>query len=60
MLARLEVPLADASHSPQDISAEDYYRIPVRSIYKTYPKYDPDHEPAGYERWLKAQVPVVL
>jgi hypothetical protein len=60
MLARLEVPLSDASRSPQDISAEEYYRIPVRPLYKTYPKYDPDHEPAGYQQWLKAQEPVVL
>ena len=27
-LADLEVPLADPSHSPKDISADDYYRIP--------------------------------
>ena len=46
-LADLEVPLADASHSPRHISAEDYYRIPVRPIYKTYPKYHPDKEPPG-------------
>lgn len=36
-LAELEVPLADPSHSPRDISADDYYRIPVRPIYKSYP-----------------------
>ena len=59
-LADLEVPLADASHSPRHISAEDYYRIPVRPIYKTYPKYHPDKEPPGYRDWLRRQEPVVL
>jgi len=47
-LADLEVPLADPSHSPKHISADDYYRIPVRPIYKSYPKYHPDKEPPGY------------
>jgi hypothetical protein len=59
-LADLEVPLADPSRSPKDISAEDYYRIPVRPIYKSYPKYHPDKEPHGYREWLKRREPVVL
>ena len=59
-LADLEVPLADASRSPKDISADDYYRIPVRPIYKTYPKYHPDREPRGYLEWIKRQEPVLL
>jgi hypothetical protein len=36
-LTSLEVPLAEASCSPKHISAEAYYRIPVRPIYKSYP-----------------------
>ena len=40
-LASLEVPLADPRYSPKDISAEDYYRLPVRPIYKSYPKISP-------------------
>src|SRR5882672_10513740 len=59
-LAELEVPLADASRSPKHISAEEYYRIPVRPIYKTYPKYHPDKEPRGYREWIRRQEPVVL
>src|SRR5947209_1399293 len=59
-LADLQVPLADSSRNPHDISADDYYRIPVRPIYKSYPKYDPDHEPRGYLAWLRRQEPVVL
>ena len=40
-MATLEVPLADASASPVPVSADYYYRIPVRPIYKTYPVYHP-------------------
>lgn len=59
-LAGLGVPLADPSRSPRHISAEEYYRIPVRPIYKTYPKYRPDREPPGYREWLRRQEPVIL
>src|SRR4029079_4854414 len=46
--------------SPRDIPAKDYDRIPVRPIYKTYPKYRPDREPRGYQEWLRRQEPAVL
>jgi hypothetical protein len=60
VLVDLEVPLADARRSPKDISPGDYYRIPVRPIYKSYPKYHPDKEPASYREWLRRRKPVVL
>ena len=56
----LEVPLANPIGSPKPVSADYYYKIPVRSIYKQYPVYAPGHEPAGYMEWLKKQVPVIL
>jgi hypothetical protein len=56
-MASLEVPLADPSGSPVHVSADYYYRIPVRPIYKSYPVYAPGKEPAGYEEWLKQQEP---
>jgi hypothetical protein len=59
-LADLEVPLAVPSHSPKHISAEEYYRLPVRPIYKSYPGYRSDREPAGYMDWLRRQEPVIL
>lgn len=59
-LASLEVPLAVPSQSPRDISAAEYYRLPVRPIYKSHPLYDADHEPPGYRDWLRQQEPVVL
>jgi hypothetical protein len=59
-LESLEVPLADARSSPRDISADDYYRLPVRPIYKSYPKINPDKEPEGYRDRLRQVDPVVL
>src|SRR5262245_25353362 len=59
-LASLEVPLAEAGFSPKHISAEAYYRIPVRPIHKSYPKYHPDKEPSGYRERLRHQEPIVL
>ena len=54
-MATLEVPLADPVGSPKQVSADYYYRIPVRPIYKEYPIYAPGHEPPGYLDWLKRQ-----
>src|SRR5262245_25257674 len=56
-MASLEVPLADPSGSPVHVSADYYYSIPVRPIYKSYPVYAPGKEPVGYEEWLKRQEP---
>ena len=58
-MADLELPLADPAASPKHVSAEYYYRIPVRPIYKSYPAYIPGKEPAGYQEWLKQQEPEV-
>ena len=30
---------------------------PVRPIYRSYPVYHPDHEPAGYMEWMRAREP---
>ena len=51
-MTALEVPLANPKFSPVHISEEQYYRIPARIIYKSYPIYRPDREPAGYMEWL--------
>src|SRR6202162_1421312 len=59
-IARHEIPLADPVASPKHVSADYYYRIPVRPIYKSYPVYAPGHEPTGYMEWLKHQEPVVV
>lgn len=57
---KLEIPLANPIGSPKHVSADYYYRIPVRPIYKQYPVYAPSREPAGYMDWLRQQEPVIL
>jgi Di-haem oxidoreductase, putative peroxidase len=59
-IATVEVPLANPVGSPKHISSDYYYKIPVRPIYMSYPVYAPDHEPAGYREWLKAQEPEIV
>jgi hypothetical protein len=59
-IANLQLPLADAKHSPVEISWDYYYRIPRRRIYKSYPVYAPGSEPAGYLEWLKQQEPQIV
>lgn len=56
----LELPLADPAASPKHISADYYYRIPVRPIYKTYPIYAPAKEPAGYLARLSKLEPQMI
>jgi hypothetical protein len=58
-IASLEVPLATPEASPKHISAEFYYRIPVRKIYKSYPIYAPGREPKGYSEWLSQREPEI-
>src|SRR5207247_2005115 len=58
-MASLEVPLADESGSPLHASADYYYQIPVRPIYKSYPVYAPGKEPPGYFDRLKEQEPEI-
>jgi hypothetical protein len=59
-IAELEIPLADPIGSPKHISADYYYRIPERKIYKSYPVYAPSKEPPGYLDWLKEQEPEIV
>src|SRR6476660_1583032 len=59
-IAALEVPLANPAGSPKHISAEYYYSIPVRPIYKSYPVYAPGHEPPGYFDRLTRQEPEIV
>ncbi|MBS1875745.1 MAG: c-type cytochrome [Acidobacteria bacterium] len=46
--------------SPKFISADDYYKIPERVIYKTYPVYRPDKEPQNYIPFLSSQNPEIV
>jgi cytochrome c553 len=55
--------LAAAAFQPQIprgyITEPGYSELPTRVIYKSYPVYRPDREPAGYMDWLKQQEPQV-
>jgi hypothetical protein len=59
-MATLEVPLANAAASPVPVSADYYYRMPVRPIYKTYPVYHPSKEPSGYFERLQGLEPEIV
>ena len=59
-MASVELPLARADASPVQMSSEYYYSIGIRPIYKSYPIYAPDREPAGYIDWLKQQEPEIV
>jgi hypothetical protein len=59
-IASVDLPLAVAAASPVQISSKYYYGIPVRPIFKSYPVFRPDSEPAGYLEWLKRQEPKMV
>jgi hypothetical protein len=59
-MSTLEIPLANPIGSPKHVSADYYYKIPARPIYKSYPIYAPGHEPPGYLDWLKQQEPRII
>jgi len=54
-----EVPLAQPDRSPRYMSSEEYYKLKVRPIYRSYPAYAKGMEPAGYLDWLKQQEPEI-
>lgn len=56
-LLTFEVPLAQPERSPRHVPEADYYRLPIRKIWKSYPVYRPDKEPAGYWEWLQSREP---
>ena len=47
-IASLELPLVEPAYSPKHVTADYYYKIPVRPIYRSYPVFHPDREPSGY------------
>ena len=44
----LELPLVQRDRSPRYLTADEYYKLRVRRIYRTYPIYINGKEPAGY------------
>lgn len=58
--ATWQVPLALAKVRPSFLTSSYFYARKVRPIYRTYPVYHPDREPAGYLEKLKNLDPEVL
>jgi len=56
-IASTQLPLADPRVRVTHLSAADYYRLPVRPIYESYPIYEPGREPAGYLEDLRMRAP---
>ena len=59
-VSRFEMPLAQRDRSPRYMSAEEYYALKVRPIYRSYPMYAPGHEPAEYIESLKKKEPEII
>ncbi len=59
-VAGFEVPLIHPDRSPRYMTEKEYYALPVRPIYRSYPVYAEGHEPAGYLDWLKQREPEVI
>src|SRR5580692_7580367 len=53
------LPLAQRDRSPRYLTAEEYYALKVRPIYRTYPVYIAGREPAGYIDGLKQKEPEI-
>jgi len=59
-MATFELPLAVPEFSPVHVSEDYYYSLPVRPIYRSYPVYHPEYEPAGYREMLLAAEPEIV
>ena len=60
LLEDYELPLATASRTPTHVSRDYYYALPERRVFKSYPVYHPDREPAGYMDGLRAAEPEIV
>ena len=58
--ATWQVPLALAKVSPSFLTSSYFYARKVWPLYRSYPVYHPDREPAGYLEKLKSLEPEVL
>jgi len=59
-LASMQTPLRDPARTPKHMTSGVYNRIPVLTIYKTYPVYAAGREPAGYMERLRGMEPEVV
>jgi len=59
-VAGFEMPLAQRDRSPRYMTAEEYYKLEVRPVYRSYPMYVKGREPAGYIESLKQKEPEII
>ena len=59
-VAGLELPLVQRDRTPRYMTAEEYYKLKVRPIYRSYPVYAEGKEPPGYIESLKQKEPEVI
>ena len=57
---RFELPLAQRDRTPRHMGAEEYYKLKVRPIYRSYPAYAKGREPEGYLESLKQKEPEII
>ena len=60
LLGDYELPLATLARTPSHVPRDYYYALPERRVYKSYPVYHPDREPAGYMDRLRAAEPEIV
>jgi hypothetical protein len=56
----MHLPFADSTATLEFVSEEEYYKLPVRTVFKTFPFYMPGTEPPGYYDSLRNLDPVIL
>jgi mono/diheme cytochrome c family protein len=59
-ITSIEVPLPQPQASPVHLTPAEYYSIPAREVYRSFPVYHPDREPPGYWEWLHQQEPEIV
>src|SRR5262245_7560284 len=59
-VGQFELPLAQHYRSPRYMTADEYYALKVRPIYRSYAAYAPGREPTGYRESLKQREPEIL
>ena len=59
-VATFQMPLAQRERSPRFMTSDEYYKLTVRPVYRSYPVYLPGREPVGYMETLKQKDPEIV
>ena len=58
-LRTMELPNAVTGAPPAHVTAAFYYSVPAQTVWRTWPVYHPDREPAGYRERIASATPEV-